>query len=173
LITDRLVADKQVTGGSRPRRTAPEELSLRQTVQARTTIAAAPGAVFECLADYKQAEIFIEGLEQLTPLGSQTTGEGARFDAVLDVGVRTLRTTIGISSLEPPHGITWSSAADQGQSLTFELSQGSSGTAVSLTVTYERPGGVAGALLAPFVEHTVQHRATVALERLREHLSPA
>jgi len=50
---------------------------------------------------------------------------------------------------------------------------GSSGTAVSLTVTYERPGGVAGALLAPFVEHTVQHRATVALERLREHLSPA
>jgi uncharacterized membrane protein len=146
---------------------------LRQTVQARTTIAASAGTVFECLADYRQAGIFIEGLEQLTPVGSQTTGENARFEAILDVGVRTLRTTIVITSLEPRRSITWSSAGADGQSLTFELRPRRGGTTVSLTVTYEPPGGIAGALIAPFVEHTVQHRATGALDRLREHLSPA
>ena len=88
------------------------------------------------MADYKQADVFIEGLEELTPLGSETTGEDARFDAVLDVGVRTLRTTIVISSLEPTHRVTWSSAGDEGQSLTFELSPERGGTTVNLTVTY-------------------------------------
>ncbi len=89
------------------------------------------------------------------------------------MGVRTLRTTIVITSLEPRRSITWSSAGDDGQSLKFDLSPRRGETTVSLTVTYEQPGGMAGALIAPFVEHTVQHRATGALERLREHLSPA
>jgi hypothetical protein len=146
---------------------------LRQTVQARATIAASAGTIFECLADYRCAEVFIEGLEQLTPVGLQTSGEDARFEAVLKVGVRTLRTTIVITSLEPRRSITWSSAGDDGQSLKFDLSPRRGKTTVSLTVTYEQPGGMAGALIAPFVERTVQHRATGALERLREHLSPA
>lgn len=144
---------------------------MTQTVRARRTIAASADAVFACLADYKQADVFIEGLEELTPLGSETTGEDARFEAVIDVGVRTLRTTIVISSLEPGRSVTWSSAGDEGQRLAFELAADPGGTLVSLTVTYERPGGIAGTLIAPFVEHTVQHRATVALERLREHFS--
>ena len=97
---------------------------MTQTVRARRTIAASADAVFACLADYKQADVFIEGLEELTPLGSETTGEDARFDAVIDVGVRTLRTTIVISSLEPARSVTWSSAGDEGQSLAFELSRG-------------------------------------------------
>jgi uncharacterized membrane protein len=149
----------------------PEELGLTHTVQARTTIAASAGTVFGFLADYKRAEVFIEGLEQLTPVGSQTTGEGARFEAVLKLGVRTLRTTIVIASIEPDRSITWSSAGDDGQSLTFELRPRQGGTTVILTVTYEQPGGFAGAFIAPFVERTVQHRATGALERLRGHVS--
>jgi uncharacterized membrane protein len=176
LSTGRLVLDKQVAcrHASRCTRvtTAPEELSLRQTVQGRTTIAASAGTVFECLADYKCADLFIEGLEQLTPLGPQTTGKDARFDAILNLGGRKLRTTIVITSLQPGRSITWSSADDDGQSLTFELHPKRGGTTVSLTVTYEQPGGIAGALIAPFVEHTVQHRATGALDRLRENLSP-
>ena len=92
--------------------------------------------------------MFIEGLEQLTPVGLQTSGEDARFEAVLKVGVRTLRTTIVITSLEPRRSITWSSAGDDGQSLKFDLSPRRGETTVSLTVTYEQPGGMAGALIA-------------------------
>jgi uncharacterized membrane protein len=125
------------------------------------------------LADYRCATVFIEGLEQLTPLGPRTTGEDAQFEAILKIGVSTLRTTIMIASLQPRRSITWSSAGSQAQRLTFELRPSHGQTTVSLTVTYEQPSGIAGALIAPFVEHTVQLRATGALDRLREHLSPA
>ncbi len=146
---------------------------MRQTLQARTSVAVPAATVFECLADYRCADVFIEGLEKLTPLGSQTTGEGAQFEATLKVGVRTLRTRIVIESLEPYSSVTWSSAGDEGQTLMFELQEGPHGTEVSLTVVYEPPGGLAGALIAPFVDRTVRHRATGTLDRLREHLSPA
>ncbi len=146
---------------------------MSQTVEAHATIAAAPDTVFACLADYRCAKVFIEGLEQLTPVGSQTTGEDARFDAILKVAGRTFRTIIVIASLEPGRSITWSSAGEDNQSLTFELGPEPGGTAVSLTVSYDPPGGLPGALIAPFVERTVQQRATGTLERLREHLLPA
>jgi carbon monoxide dehydrogenase subunit G len=146
---------------------------LRKTVTARATIAAPAAALFSCLADYRRAEVFIEGLEELTPIGTQTTGEGALFEAVLKVGPRTLRTTTVIAALAPDRSITWSSAGDDGQTLTFELEEARGATTVGLTVGYEEPGGIAGALLAPFVHQTVQHRADTALERLREHVSPA
>jgi uncharacterized membrane protein len=147
-------------------------MSLKKTVQAQATITAPPSALFACLADYRCAGVFIEGLEQLTPVGTQTTGEGAQFEAVLKVGFRTLRTTITIASLDPERSITWSSAGDEGQTLTFGLDQDHEDTTVTLTVTYTEPGGIAGSLIAPFVEQTVQHRADVALERLRDHVTP-
>ena len=145
-------------------------LALRKTVRARGTIAAPAGEIFACLADYERADVFIEGLEQLHPVGSKTEGEGAQFDAVLKLGPRRLATTIVISSFEPGRAITWSSAGDEGQSLSFVLETTKEGVAVELTVDYAEPGGSSGALLAPFVEQTVRHRADTALARLRKHL---
>jgi uncharacterized membrane protein len=145
---------------------------LRKTVRAETTIAAPVAKLFDCLADFECAEVFIEGLEQLTPKGSRTAGEGAQFDAVLKVGPRTLRTTIEIAALEPGRSITWTSAGDEGQSLIFDLRPEDGETSVSLTVTYEEPGGIGGILVAPFVEQTVRQRSASALERLREHAAP-
>ena len=118
---------------------------MAKTVRASAAIAAPAAVIFACLADYKQADVFIEGLEQLTPNGSRTVGQGARFDAVLKVATRTLRTTIEIAALEPDRLITWSSAGDDGQRLTFRLSAGQGETIVEFTVDYEEPGGVAGA----------------------------
>ncbi len=146
---------------------------MTKTLRASATIPAPPEAIFKSLADYKRAESFIEGLEELEPVGSATTGQGAEFTAVLDVGTRKLDTTIVISAYEPNAKITWSSAGAAGQSLTFELRPDKGGTTVDLAVSYEEPGGIAGSLIAPFVERTVQHRADTALERLREHVSPS
>jgi len=146
---------------------------LRKTVQAQTTIAASADSIFECLSDYQRAGVFIDGLEELTPTGTKTDGEGAQFDAVLKVGPRTLRSTIEIAALEPGRSITWSSAGDDGQSLRFDLESKQGETSVSLVISYEEPGGIGGAVIAPFVEHTVRERATGALESLREHVSSA
>ncbi len=145
---------------------------MRKTLQAQATIAASPETLLGCLADYKCAELCIEGLEQLAPTGGKTAGEGAKFDAVLQLGPRTLRTTIEITKLDSGRSITWASAGDEGQSLTFDLQPEQDKTLVSLTVSYEEPGGIGGALIALFVEQTVRKRATDTLDRLREHVSP-
>jgi uncharacterized membrane protein len=145
---------------------------LRRTIKAEATIAARPETIFACLTDYEQADVFIEGLQKLDPLGVQTAGEGARFSAVLSLGGRFVHTTIVIASLRPGRLVTWASVGDEGQSLTFELAPDETGTTVKLAVAYEEPGGIAGALIAPFVERTVQHRADTALERLGKEVSP-
>lgn len=146
---------------------------MQKAVQAEATMSASPEALFACLADYKCAHIFIEGLEELTPTGSATTGKNAKFDAVLVVGSHTLRTTIEIVALDPGRNITWSSAGENAHSLTFELSPEQGATRVCLTVSYEEPGGLGGLFLAPFVASAVQHRADGTLDRLRKHLAPA
>ena len=84
--------------------------------------------------------------------------------AVLHVGPRVLRTTVSIASLVAGRAITWSSVGADRQSLVFELAQTDDETAVSLEISYEEPGGVAGALLAPFVRQTVERRANTAVK---------
>jgi len=146
---------------------------MRKIVRSHAMIAARAETIFDCLADYQCADVFIEGLEQLTPTGPRTTGAGARFEAVLRVGPRMLSTTIEIASLEPGRSITWTSAGDGGHSLTFDLHLRHDVTSVTLTVSYEEPGGIAGSVIAPFVEITVRDRATGVLERLARHVLPA
>jgi len=145
---------------------------LRRTIRAEATIAASAGELFTSLADYECADVFIEGLERLTPVTTQTAGKGAEFVAVLKIGIRTLETRIMIESYEPDRAVTWSSAGEDGQSLVFQLEPVPDGTVVTLAVSYQEPSGLGGALIAPFVERTVQRRADTALERLGDHLSP-
>ena len=84
---------------------------------------------------------------------------------MLKVGPRTLHTTIGISAADPGRSITWNSAGEEGQSLTFALRLERGETSVSLEVSYEEPGGIGGVLIAAFVEQTVRQRSTTALVR--------
>lgn len=144
---------------------------MRTTVSATETIGASAVALFDCIADYAVAPLFIEGLQRLTPVSSSTSGEGARFDAVMRVGPRTFRTTIEITAYEEGHLVTWASAGGRSQVLTFELVPEGKATKVVLDISYEKPGGLAGVLAAPVVEETVRSRAHSALRRLREHVA--
>jgi uncharacterized membrane protein len=164
--------DSQVEGPPPPSPQNAGGQGLRKTIRAESTVGAPAAALFATLADYERAEVFIEGLQSLVPVTDKTAGQGAEFAADLKVGLQSFHTNIVIESYEPDRSITWSSAGDNGQSLTFELEPVPDGTAVTLSVGYEEPGGFGGALVAPFVERTVRHRAGAALERLRDHLLP-
>ena len=139
-------------------------------VHVSETIAASPEAVFDCVADYAVEPLFIEGLQRLTPVGGSTTGEGARFDAVMKVGPSTYHATIEISEYVENRRVTWSSANGRSQAVTFELEASGASTRVTLEVTYERPSGIAGALVAPVVDETVRLRAHGALRRLKHNV---
>lgn len=139
-------------------------------VQVSDKISAAPESVFDCVSDYAVAPLFIEGLQRLTPVGGRTTGEGARFDAVMKVGPSTYHTTIEITAYEENRRVTWASSNGRSQSVTFDLEPVGSETKVSLEVTYERPTGIAGAVVAPVVDETVRARARGALRRLQHNV---
>lgn len=139
-------------------------------VHVSETIEATPAALFDCVADYAVAPLFIEGLQRLTPVGPKTTGEGARFDAVMKVGPSTFHATVEITAYEENRLVTWASSNGQSQAVTFHLEAVKDATNVVLEVTYERPSGVAGALVAPVVDETVRLRAHGALRRLRHNV---
>jgi uncharacterized membrane protein len=128
-------------------------------VHASEVIQASPAALFDCVADYAVAPLFIEGLQRLTPVGPKTTGEGARFDA-----------TVEITDYEEDRLVTWASSNGQSQAITFELVPEADGTKVVLEISYERPSGIGATLVAPIVDETVRVRAHGALRRLKHNI---
>lgn len=140
------------------------------TVRVGGTIEATADVVFACLSDYKQAPLFIDGLESLEPAGRITTGEGAKFDALMKVGPRRFAAIIELSALEEDSLVTWSAAGGDERSITFRLRAAGGGTQVVLEISYAAPGGIAGFLLATVVEETVRSHAHASMRRLRAHM---
>lgn len=138
------------------------------TVRVSTRIVAEAGALFQLVSEPDKAVRVIEGLESLEAIGPQTTGEGARFAAVMRLGPKTVRAEVELAAVEQDRSVTWVSSHGDDRSLAFELRELDEATAVRLTVTYARPEGMSALLLAPVVEETVRARAKGTLERLRE-----
>lgn len=151
----------------------PREVGLPKTVHSHANIPVDPDTLFAFLSDYRHAEVFIDGLERLKPLGRRTKGEGARFEAALRVGPTSFATTLEIKELKPDTLITWASIGEQAQSLSFSLAGHDGATTVDLSISYQEPGGIAAVLVGPLVEQTVQKRAHNALARLGQHFSPS
>ncbi len=135
-------------------------------VRVNTRIPAAVPVVFSLVSEAEHAVAVIDGLEQLSPIGRQDAGVGARFDAVLRLGRQTVSAQIEIAELVENRRITWSSTGGDNRSITFELREVEQSTAVRLTVVYERPEGLSAILLAPVVEETVRSKAHHTLSRL-------
>jgi len=146
---------------------------MRTTVRVSGRYEATPATLFACLADYRVAPLFIDGLERLSPVTDVTSGEGARFDAVMRVGPKRFQSTIEIVDYDPDHLVTWASSSGQQQHLTFKLVPDGDAetTKVLLEVSYEGPSGLPGILFAPVVEETVRAHAHGALRKLRRHVA--
>ena len=138
------------------------------TVRVNTRIPVAVPEVFPLVSRAEHAVAVIEGLEELSPIGEQDAGVGARFDAVLRLGPKTVSAQIEIAELVENRRVTWSSTGGDNRSITFELREVEQITAVRLTIAYERPDGLGAILLAPVVEETVRSKAHHTLARLRE-----
>ena len=141
------------------------------SVRVSTRIAARAEELFPLVSRHEHAVRVIEGLQQLRPLGLDGDVVGARYEAVLHLGPRTLRTEITLAELVPLQRVRWVGTGGDQRSLLFELRRVEEATAVRLTISYERPGGP-GLLVAPIVEETVRARARATLARLRELAAP-
>ncbi|HET9091440.1 MAG TPA: SRPBCC family protein [Acidimicrobiales bacterium] len=141
------------------------------SVRVSTRIDAPAEELFPLVSRHEHAVRVIDGLEQLRPLDLDGHVVGARFEAVLHLGPRTLRTEIALAELVELQLVRWVATGGDHRSLLFEFREVEEATAVRLTVSYERPGGPA-LLIAPVVEETVRARARATLDRLRELAGP-
>jgi hypothetical protein len=143
-------------------------MGTQNSVRVSTRIAADAHDLFVLVSEHRNAVRVIEGLEQLTPIGKRTRGVGARFDAILRIGPKSVRAEIEIEELVTDRLVRWRSSHGDDRSITFDFRRAEGATAVRITVTYEGPEGLSGALLAPVVEAAVRERARGTLDRLRE-----
>lgn len=120
----------------------------------------------EMLADYHRASEIVEGLERLVPTEGDT-GVGARFDALLRLGPKTVAATIVLRENDPGRRVRWAELHGE-RAITFDLRQLDEETAaVRISVSYEAPSGLAS-VIGRVVEETVRAKARGTLDRLRQ-----
>lgn len=137
-------------------------------VTATARVEAPVARVFSVLSNYEQVVQVIDGLESLTPVAEPAHEVGARFAAVFRLPGRQVSAEVVLAELVENRRVLWEAAGTPGRSVLFDTKQlEPSLTAVRVSVSFERGGGIAGSLLAPIIEETVRSRARNTLEHLK------
>ncbi|HEV2362429.1 MAG TPA: SRPBCC family protein [Acidimicrobiales bacterium] len=140
-------------------------------IEARTTIEADPGVVFDVAADPAYATRLVDGLSEWRALGKKVRGKGARFGATFKFGPATYEANLVIAEWDPPKAVAWRSESGADQSLAWLLEPSPNGTSVLFRLGFDPPQGVAGVMFSLTVEPALRAKAngTVAeLKRLAE-----
>ncbi|MHB8245632.1 MAG: SRPBCC family protein [Acidimicrobiales bacterium] len=123
--------------------------------------------LFVLVSRYENAVRVIDGLKSMVPAGAQTSGVGARFDAMIRVGPRVVQARVELAEMAEDRLVRWVATEGDDRSILFELKPvAETTTAVRLTITYQRAAGLGASVLAPVVEEAVRSRAKRTLDRL-------
>jgi len=135
---------------------------------ARTVIARAPGDVFAWVADHRNAPQVLEGVDRWEPVDDQVRGVGARFDVSMRALGLPLENVLVLDRWDEPRAIGWrSESGPVAQAGAWRFRPRPEGTEVTLTISYEPPGGAVGGLLASGVDGLVRGRLERALQRMK------
>lgn len=138
---------------------------------ASTLIQRNPEAVFDWVADYHNVPRVLRGVSRWEPLGPVTRGVGARFDAELNLLGIPLANALVLDTWDEPRAIAWHSEsgviAQRGE---WRFERRPDGTEVTLTITFQPPGGTAGSLVAQRVDGLVRQRLQAALSSMKKIL---
>jgi uncharacterized membrane protein len=141
---------------------------------ARTVIARDPSDVFAWVADHRNVPRVLEGVDRWQPLGDRTEGRGARFDVSMRALGVPLDNVLVLDTWDEPRAIGWRSASGPiAQAGGWRFAPLADGTEVTLTISYEPPGGAVGGLLAGRLDGVVRARLQRALERMKAVLERA
>jgi hypothetical protein len=161
---------------------------MSSEVRLWTAVAAGRVEVFSALSDPEQLTGIIDGLRELRPVGapgasgsergnaSCGVAEGSKFSAVFQVGPKTFHQTLSVATLDPGHLVVWKSMDAGGRELSFRLEPGDSEhpgsdpagtTRILLTIAYEVPDGIKGAVLKPMIEEGIRMSARSTLHNLK------
>lgn len=127
-------------------------------------------AVFSWVGDYRNAQTALEGVREWQPLDpARTTGSGARFSVRVGVLGLTAGTILVLDTWEEPSAIGWhADGGPVGVRGRWTFAEHPSGTDVTLSLEYQPPGGLIGALGADRLAGLGRHRLRAGLEAIRE-----
>jgi hypothetical protein len=143
------------------------ELEFSATVVVHTS----PERAFDYFADHHHVAKVLEGVSRWEPIGSRSTGMGARYNVELVAMGFPMRSVLRLNRWRRPHEIGWvseSGVIKQEGGFTFTALP--EGVRVELRIAYVPPASVVGALVARRLEDAVRQRLQRAMEKIRDTL---
>ena len=141
---------------------------------AAVVVDTSPERAFDYFADYRHVARVLEGVSMWEPIGSTTTGIGARYTVEMVAMGLPLRSVLRLNRWRRPHEIGW--ASESGlikQDGDFTFTKASVGVRVELRIAYVPPASFIGALVARRLDWVVRQRLQRALEHIRDTLEAA
>ena len=130
-----------------------------------------PERAFDYFADHRHVAKVLEGVTRWEPIGSHSTGVGARYNVELMAMGVPLRGVLRLNRWRRPHEIGWVSESGLiEQEGGFTFIEVPDGVRVQLQIAYVPPASVVGELVARRLEGTVRHRLQRAMNRIRDTL---
>jgi hypothetical protein len=142
-------------------------LELNATVLVHTS----PERAFDYFADHRHVAKVLEGVTRWEPIGSRSTGIGARYNVELVTMGFPLRSVLRLNRWRRPREIGWVSESGMiKQEGGFTFAAVPEGVRVELRIAYVPPASVVGALVARRLEGAVRQRLQRAMDRIRDTL---
>lgn len=131
---------------------------------------------FAHIDDYRNVPDWMFGITRFDPVGDCDQGLGARYDAAMQLGPKTMTSTVEVTEWERERIITLTSVAGFGtQSSWMFTPVGGDRTELSVDFGYQLPGGLAGRALGKLIEPfvvTAIRQTEANLRRQIEALGP-
>lgn len=139
--------------------------------------AAAPvSTVFAYIDDYRCVPEWMFGISEFEPVGAQDQGLGAVFDGSIQLGPKTLYSTVEVTAWEQDRVIALKSVKGFPNTSTWHFTPiGEARTRLTVDFTYDLPGGFAGKALGrviePFVAIAIRHTEQTLRRHVEERYS--
>jgi uncharacterized membrane protein len=141
---------------------------------AAVVVHTSPERAFDYFADFHHVATVLEGVSRWEPIGSKSTGVGARYNVEMAAMGFPLRNVLRLNHWRRPYEIGWVSESGLiKQEGGFTFTKAAKGVRVELRIAYVPPASVVGALLAGRLDWVVKRRLQRALERIRDTLEAA
>lgn len=129
---------------------------------------------FDYFADHRHVAQVLQGVTRWEPIGSRTTGIGARYKVELVAMGFPLRSVLRLNRWRRPDEIGWISESGLiKQEGGFTFTKAREGVRVDLRIAYVPPGSVIGEVVARRLEGIVTQRLQRAMEHIRDALEAA
>lgn len=129
---------------------------------------------FAYVDDYRTVPSWMFGIRSFEPLGDISHGLGATFAAEMQIGPKTLRSTVEVTEWTENESLTLSSVDGLSTTSTWSFADTEDGgTRLDVKFAYSFPGGLAGRALGMIVEPVVGQAIRHTEASLRKGLRSA